>query len=245
MKVRIFGGGSEELGATRFQIEWITIKASAQNSDSIDPDNDTLTHREYRDDKDAAMLRAQELFNSTEHLCWEVVTVRRQIVDWWTRIDMRALRKATQRRHEQKPQTLQPTTFVLISCSKSKLTHRAPARELYTGQLFRKAVAWAESHGHQWFVISALHGLVKPDQELDPYDYTIKDRRGARERESWAHLAASDLSSYVGKHSHAVLIMPNLYRRFIETELQRHAITYENPVASMAIGQQMLWLMNN
>lgn len=84
MKVRIFGGGSEELGATRFQIEWITIKASAQNNDSIDPDNDTLTHREYRDDKDAAMLRAQELFNSTEHLCWEVVTVRKQIVDWFS-----------------------------------------------------------------------------------------------------------------------------------------------------------------
>jgi hypothetical protein len=84
MKVRIFGGGSEELGATRFQIEWITVKPSAQDNDGIDPDTDTLTHHEYRNDKDAAMLRAQELFNSTENLCWGVVTVRKPIVDWFS-----------------------------------------------------------------------------------------------------------------------------------------------------------------
>lgn len=84
MKVRIFGGGSVELGAARFQIEWITVKPDAQNNDSIDPDTDTLTHHEYRDDKDAAMLRAQEVFDATENLCWDVVTVRKQIVDWFS-----------------------------------------------------------------------------------------------------------------------------------------------------------------
>ena len=87
MKVRIFGGGSEALGATPFQIEWITVKASAQHNDSIDPDNDTLTHHEYRDDKDAAIHRAQEVFNSTDNLCWSVVTVRKQIVDWFSEED--------------------------------------------------------------------------------------------------------------------------------------------------------------
>ena len=73
MKVRVFGGGSEELGATRFQIEWLTVKPSAQDNDSIDPDTDTLTHHEYRDNKDAAMLRAQEIFDSTKHLCWTLL----------------------------------------------------------------------------------------------------------------------------------------------------------------------------
>jgi hypothetical protein len=33
------------------------------------------------------MLRAQELFNSTENLCWGVVTVRKQIVDWFSEED--------------------------------------------------------------------------------------------------------------------------------------------------------------
>lgn len=164
---------------------------------------------------------------------------------WWTRIDMRTLIENEKRRREHNLHVLQPTTVVLISCSKSKLSHRAPARELYTGQLFKKAVAWAERRGHQWFVISALQGLVKPDQQLDPYNFTIKDRHGAREREGWAHIVASQLGSHAPKGSHAVLMMPTLYRTFLERELQRHSITYENPVSGMAIGQQMKWLMNS
>ena len=119
-----------------------------------------------------------------------------------------------------------------LSCSKSKLNNKAPARELYTGQLFKKAVTWAERHGHHWFVISALHGLVRADQELDPYNFTVKDWRGARERESWAHRTiTSELTRYAAKGSHAFLIMPTRYRTYIETELHRQAITYENPVA--------------
>ena len=34
--------------------------------------------------------------------------------------------------------TRAPTSFVLISCSKSKLNKRAPARELYTGTLLKE-----------------------------------------------------------------------------------------------------------
>ena len=65
-------------------------------------------------------------------------------------------------------------------------------------QLFKKAVAWAERQGHQWFVISALHGLVTPNQTIAPYDYSLRDRRGSRERESWAHLAiTSQLTIHV------------------------------------------------
>lgn len=83
MRVRIFGGGFEEFGAIRYQIEVITIKASARAKESIDPDTDTITHYEYRSDKDAALQRAQELFDTTDDLCWGVITVRKQVVDWF------------------------------------------------------------------------------------------------------------------------------------------------------------------
>jgi hypothetical protein len=69
-------GGFEDFGAVRYQIEWITIKPSASGNDSIDPDTHTNTHYEYRPDKDAALQRAQELFDTTDDLCWGVVTVR-------------------------------------------------------------------------------------------------------------------------------------------------------------------------
>ena len=139
-----------------------------------------------------------------------------------------------------------PANIVLISCSKSKLNKRAPARELYTGTLFKKAVAWAERQGYAWFVISALHGLVTPNQIIAPYNYSLKQLRGARERESWAYLAVSGhLMSYVAKGSHAFLIMPELYRRYLQHELDQQSITYTNPLQHLAIGKQMHWLDNN
>ena len=138
----------------------------------------------------------------------------------------------------------EPIRLVLISCSKSKLTTKAPARDLYTGQLFKRAVSWAERHDLPWFVVSALHELVTPDQEISPYNYTIKDRR-QREREQWAHQVVSQLTNYAGPHSHAILILPEPYRRFIEPELFTNKITYENPLAGMGIGQQMKWLAEN
>lgn len=134
-----------------------------------------------------------------------------------------------------------PINFVLISCSKSKLATKAPARELYTGSLFQKAVAWAERHEHPWFIISALHGLITPDQTIQPYDFTIKELR-KREREAWAYRATCQLSKYASKGSHAFMIMPKLYRLHIQTTLREVGITYENPVERMGIGQQMKWL---
>lgn len=159
---------------------------------------------------------------------------------WWTRLNLQPLMN--------NPRTLQvttpPSTVVLISCSKSKLTKKAPARHLYTGRLFRKAVAWAESEGYKWYVVSALHGLVDPDRPLEPYDFTLK-QLSVRERESWAHLVTAELTKYISKGSHAILLMPQLYRRHIELELRQASISFENPVEHMAIGQQINWLATN
>lgn len=162
---------------------------------------------------------------------------------WWTKINTNSLR---QNRMPGRQPARSPSKIVLISCSKSKLDKRAPARELYTGTLFKKAVAWAERHGYEWYVISALHGLVTPNQIIAPYDYSLNQLRGARERESWAHLAVSvHLMSYVSKGSHAFLMMPELYRRYLQHELDQQSITYTNPLQHLAIGKQMHWLDNN
>jgi len=52
-------------------------------------------------------------------------------------------------------------------------TGAAPARFLYTGDLFRASVKWAESWDLPWVVLSAAHGIVGPDQVLAPYDVSL------------------------------------------------------------------------
>lgn len=163
--------------------------------------------------------------------------------DWWTTIQTTSLRaKRTSTLQPTKP----PTTIVLIGCSKSKLDEPAPARELYTGQLFKKAVAWTERQGHQWFVISALHGLVDPQSVNLSLQLFPQDRRGSRERESWAHqIICALLPNHLPKGSRAILIMPELYRRFIQPELDRASIIYSNPLHRLSIGKQMQWFDSN
>jgi len=64
-------------------------------------------------------------------------------------------------------------TFILIGCGARKLPHPAPARDLYTGSLFRAARSYAEASGLPWMILSGLHGLVAPDQVLEPYDHRL------------------------------------------------------------------------
>jgi hypothetical protein len=96
MKVRMVGGGTGNLGATRYKIDWLVIKPEVNAEDGIDPDTDTDTYIEYRPEKDAAMRRAQEIFNTTNNLCWKVVTVTKQIVVWLSEEQLLAMWKDTE-----------------------------------------------------------------------------------------------------------------------------------------------------
>jgi len=59
----------------------------------------------------------------------------------------------------------------LIQCTNSKRDSKARARDLYDeSSYFRKMRAWALARGNPWYILSAKHGLVAPDDHVDPYD---------------------------------------------------------------------------
>lgn len=58
----------------------------------------------------------------------------------------------------------------LVGCSGPKREAPAPARQLYTSQLFRSTLALAERRHDVVYVISAKHELVELDQVVAPYD---------------------------------------------------------------------------
>lgn len=67
------------------------------------------------------------------------------------------------------------TRVTLIQCTDSKRDESAKARDLYDeSRYFRKMRAWAEdrevAYGSPWFILSAKHELVAPDEVLEPYD---------------------------------------------------------------------------
>ena len=88
--VWVAGDGYRPFDAVRYEVEWITVKPSAQGKEDVDPDFDTVTHCEYFPDKAAAMKYGQEVFDreaALSSLCWGVVTVSKQVIDWLSEDD--------------------------------------------------------------------------------------------------------------------------------------------------------------
>ena len=69
----------------------------------------------------------------------------------------------------------------MVGCVKQKALTARPARDLYVSALFEGRRVFVERSCSEWWILSALHGLIHPDQVLEPYDVTLKDTgpRGA------------------------------------------------------------------
>jgi len=82
----------DELGRIHFEVEWITVKPSAKDKTEIDPDIDTITHVEYFDTEETAVKRAREIYAAAigpggEGLCWGIVTVQKEVLEWFVQED--------------------------------------------------------------------------------------------------------------------------------------------------------------
>ena len=123
----------------------------------------------------------------------------------------------------------------LVACSKTKLDRPAPARELYTSPLFRAASGYCERVYDRWYVLSALHGLVHPDQVIEPYDVTLATMT-AEQRRGWRYRVRAQWGSRAPDLSPGLIFLQGgiLYRKAF------HPAT-RAPLAGLGIGQQLAW----
>jgi hypothetical protein len=61
----------------------------------------------------------------------------------------------------------------LVGDVKPKLSHAAPARDLFVSPVFRARRSYVERSCDLWFILSSTHGLLHPDQVVEPYLKTI------------------------------------------------------------------------
>lgn len=85
----------------------------------------------------------------------------------------------------------------LVGCVKSKQSGDAPARELYVSALFRGRRSYVERTCDRWFVLSAKHGLVEPEQVLAPYDEALA-RAPVAQRRRWSEEVLAALRERLG-----------------------------------------------
>ena len=132
----------------------------------------------------------------------------------------------------------------LVACVARKGLYRAPAQELYTSAWFRKARAYVLKSGAPWFILSDLHGLVRPDEMLDPYDVTLK-KAGVAARRAWAERVQSQMEQMLPDADAVVIFAGKDYRQYLEPWLRTRYASVEAPMRGLGIGEQQQWLAAN
>lgn len=135
------------------------------------------------------------------------------------------------------------TTVGLVGCAAAKLSRPAPARELYTSQLFRKAAAYAEQNSDRWYVLSAKYGLVHSETVIEPYDMKLGHKSGPSIWE-WATRVHDQLETELWQQgiplAELLILAGEQYRTFLRLGNWPRRV----PMEGLGIGQQLSYLTN-
>lgn len=160
------------------------------------------------------------------------------------------VRRGRQPRRESAPRPAPPTLrrvdsepdILLIGCVKQKLATPAAAKDLYTSPLFRKGRAYAERADVPWFILSAEHGLVRPDDELAPYDLRLS--KTPREyRRAWGVRVVADLDTAAGGLTGKSIEVhaASAYADAIRPHLIECGAVVVEPLAGLTLGPRLSW----
>jgi hypothetical protein len=126
--------------------------------------------------------------------------------------------------------------IALVACCGQKLGRAAPAGELYTSPLFRKAAAYARTFAG-WYILSAKYGLVRPDALIEPYDCTLMNMSVA-DRLAWGRRVADQMAREGIAGASFVALAGAKYTE----PLVQAGVSLETPLKGLGIGRQLAWL---
>lgn len=126
--------------------------------------------------------------------------------------------------------------IVLISCVSKKREYRCRARELYISTLFVKNLVYAQKLApDQIFILSAKHGLVSLDEEIDPYNQTL-NTMSALEHKQWSNKVILQLSEKADLNNDLYIFLAGKkYRKYLIPHMTNVVI----PLEGLRIGEQL------
>lgn len=135
--------------------------------------------------------------------------------------------------------------IVLLSCTKSKLDHEAPAQELYSASpMFQKTLEYGKSlKPDKMYILSAKHHLVPLDKKLAPYDKTLKEMP-KDEKETWAEETFKQMKSkgINPDKDNFIFLTGKEYMKPLTKYIPEGNI--EMPLEGKRFGERLKWLNN-
>ena len=132
---------------------------------------------------------------------------------------------------------------VLLSCTKSKTKHAAPAQELYSASpMFQKTLEYGKSlKPDKMYILSAKHHLVPLTKTLEPYDKTLKEMP-KDEKEKWGEETIKQMRSagINPEKDTFVFLTGSEYMKPFNQYIPDSNI--ENPMGGKRFGERLKWL---
>jgi hypothetical protein len=95
--------------------------------------------------------------------------------------------------------------------------------------------------GDRWFILSAKHGLLRPDEVVAPYEETLNTMSADRRR-AWASAVCRQLMEVTSPGDTLVFLAGSRYREGLIPELLHRGCKVEVPMEGLTIGRQLQWL---
>jgi len=138
----------------------------------------------------------------------------------------------------------QNADLLLLGCVKLKASSPQRAKDLYVSDLFRKRRRYADQRGLPWFVLSAEHGLLRPDDLVAPYDVELK-AQPASYRGVWGAWVIERLRRELGTLTGIRLEVHagDAYAEALVTPATASGAKLIRPLQGLVLGEQLAWYL--
>jgi hypothetical protein len=127
--------------------------------------------------------------------------------------------------------------YALVCCGKQKLPRPAAAKELYKSTLFQKTRFFVEREYDGWFVLSALHHVLHPEQVIAPYEFKLPRPAAGK----WAEAIVEQLTAQVPPGCQLDYFGGAAYG-LIVSKLEAKGFPVRQPLAGLQVGERLHWL---
>lgn len=132
-------------------------------------------------------------------------------------------------------------TVCLVACTSRKGDQPATAEFIYRSPLFFAARSYAQRRADQWFILSAKHGLLSPEEVITPYNESLLKQSEAQ-RQAWAADVHRTLNARVPIGGRVIFLAGSAYRSYLAPAFEADGRETAAPMSALGIGSQVSWL---
>lgn len=135
-------------------------------------------------------------------------------------------------------------TFVIICCGEHKNGKKTSASEMYISDRFLLSKQYASAVTNDWFVISGKHGILHPENVIDPYDFPLSELSPIEKIEWENRVATKILTKSTRKTRIIYLGTPEYFSGISKILSKEKALVFE-PFKHLPKSGWIPWLKKN